>query len=115
MAAWRDDCALGWLAVDWGLQRCQEECGPYVDGVDPQTLLRGGCNERSESRYDAHWGKGRVEVPSLDLEVPSSTDPCFELGDFPVLVNFDLESKWGRAIAKLGVDSTLLSGDMGHA
>ena len=57
----------------------------------------------------AGWGPGQ-----LDAEIQSngwlnvSADGQLVFGD-------DLDSKWERAIGKLGVDPSLLSGDAGHA
>lgn len=55
------------------------------------------------------WGPGQLEQEIQDngwLHAPA--DPALVFDD-------DLENKWERAIAKLGVDVSMLSGDAGHA
>lgn len=57
----------------------------------------------------AGWGRGQ-----LDAEIQSNSwlhvDP-----DDDLVFDDDLEGKWERAIAKLGFDVSMLSGDAGHA
>jgi putative transcriptional regulator len=57
----------------------------------------------------AGWGRGQ-----LDAEMQSNSwlhvDP-----DDDLVFDDDLEGKWERAIAKLGFDFSMLSGDAGHA
>ena len=57
----------------------------------------------------AGWGRGQ-----LDAEMQSNSwlhvDP-----DENLVFDDDLEGKWERAIAKLGFDFSMLSGDAGHA
>ncbi len=57
----------------------------------------------------AGWGRGQ-----LDAEIQSNSwlhvDP-----DDDLVFDDDLEGKWERAIAKLGFDFSMLSGDAGHA
>jgi putative transcriptional regulator len=57
----------------------------------------------------AGWSAGQ-----LDAEIQANgwlTVPC----DSDILFSEDLSVKWERAIAKLGVDPTMLSGEAGHA
>ena len=57
----------------------------------------------------AGWGSGQLDgeiQPNAWLHVPSDADLAF---------GPDINSKWERAIAKIGVDLSLLSGDAGHA
>ncbi len=57
----------------------------------------------------AGWGAGQLDgeiQQNAWLHVPADPDLTF---------GSDIDSKWGRAIAKIGVDLTLLSGDAGHA
>lgn len=57
----------------------------------------------------AGWGRGQ-----LDAEMQSNSwllvDPDEEL-----VFNKDLDGKWERAIGKLGIDVSMLSGEAGHA
>lgn len=57
----------------------------------------------------AGWGKGQ-----LDAEIQANSwlhvDP-----DEALVFDRDLDDKWERAIAKLGFDFAMLSGDAGHA
>ena len=57
----------------------------------------------------AGWGAGQLDgeiQQNTWLHVPADLDLTF---------GPDIESKWERAIAKIGVDLRLLSGDAGHA
>lgn len=57
----------------------------------------------------AGWGPGQLDneiQQNAWLNVPSDTALVFDV---------DIDSKWTRAIAKLGIDPSLLSGDAGHA
>jgi len=57
----------------------------------------------------AGWGPGQLDneiQQNAWLNVPSDTGLVFDVG---------IDSKWTRAIAKLGIDPSLLSGDAGHA
>ena len=57
----------------------------------------------------AGWGAGQLDgeiQQNAWLHVPSDADLAF---------GPDINSKWERAIAKIGVDLSLLSGDAGHA
>lgn len=57
----------------------------------------------------AGWGPGQLDVEMKAngwLHVTSDEDLVFGL---------DLESKWGRAMAKLGIDPRMLSDEAGHA
>jgi len=57
----------------------------------------------------AGWGPGQLDneiQQNAWLNVPSDTGLVFDV---------DIDSKWSRAIAKLGIDPSLLSGDAGHA
>lgn len=71
------------------------------DGIGPQRrLLALGY---------AGWGAGQLEAEIRDnawLSVPSDAD---------LLFSPELDQKWSRAITKIGVDSTRLSGEAGHA
>lgn len=57
----------------------------------------------------AGWGPGQ-----LDSEIQANGWLHVE-ADEALVFDDDLENKWERAIAKLGVDVSLLSGDAGHA
>jgi len=57
----------------------------------------------------AGWGPGQ-----LDAEIQANGWLHVE-ADLDLVFDDDLESKWERAIAKLGVDVSMLSGDAGHA
>ena len=57
----------------------------------------------------AGWGRGQ-----LDAEIQSNSWLNVE-PDEGLVFDMDLEGKWERAIAKLGVDFSMLSGDAGHA
>jgi len=57
----------------------------------------------------AGWGPGQ-----LDAEIQANGWLHVE-ADRDLIFDADLESKWERAIAKLGVDVSMLSGDAGHA
>ncbi|HLN25141.1 MAG TPA: YqgE/AlgH family protein [Patescibacteria group bacterium] len=57
----------------------------------------------------AGWGAGQLDTEIRDnawLNVPA---------DDELLFGTELEHKWERAIAKIGVDFSMLSGDVGHA
>jgi putative transcriptional regulator len=57
----------------------------------------------------AGWGAGQLDNEIRDnawLSVPSDED---------LLFGTDLDHKWERAIAKIGVDFSMLSGEAGHA
>jgi len=57
----------------------------------------------------AGWGAGQLDTEIRDnawLNVPA---------DDELLFGSELEHKWERAIAKIGVDFSMLSGDVGHA
>ena len=57
----------------------------------------------------AGWGAGQLDgeiQQNAWLNVPSDADLAF---------GSEIGSKWERAIAKIGVDLSLLSGDAGHA
>lgn len=57
----------------------------------------------------AGWSPGQLDQEILEnvwLNVPSDAD---------LLFGQDLDSKWERAIGKLGIDFGMLSGDAGHA
>ncbi len=57
----------------------------------------------------AGWGQGQ-----LDAEIQSNSWLNVE-ADEGLVFDADLEGKWERSIAKLGVDFSMLSGDAGHA
>ena len=57
----------------------------------------------------AGWGPGQ-----LDHEITQNAWLQVAADDM-LIFGIDLESKWERAIAKLGIDPILLSGDAGHA
>ncbi|MEE8500917.1 MAG: YqgE/AlgH family protein [Kiloniellales bacterium] len=57
----------------------------------------------------AGWGPGQ-----LDSEIQAN-GWLNVAADEGLVFDDDLDSKWERAIAKLGIDLTLLSGDAGHA
>jgi putative transcriptional regulator len=57
----------------------------------------------------AGWGPGQLDgeiQQNAWLHVPADDGLVFDR---------DLDSKWNRAIAKIGIDPALLSGDAGHA
>ncbi|MDJ0684366.1 MAG: YqgE/AlgH family protein [Alphaproteobacteria bacterium] len=57
----------------------------------------------------AGWGPGQLDneiQQNVWLNVPADDDLVFDT---------DLETKWRRSLAKLGIDVTLLSGQAGHA
>ena len=58
------------------------------------------------------WGPGQLDREIQEnswLSTPLAAD------DLPLLFDSDHESKWKRALARMGVDPTLLSGAAGHA
>ncbi|MFQ6018510.1 MAG: YqgE/AlgH family protein [Kiloniellaceae bacterium] len=57
----------------------------------------------------AGWGPGQ-----LDSEIQAN-GWLHVAADEDLVFDDDLDSKWNRAIAKLGIDVSLLSGDAGHA
>lgn len=57
----------------------------------------------------AGWGPGQ-----LDAELQANAWLCVNSDD-ALLFDRDIDTKWHRAIAKLGVDVNMLSGDAGHA
>ncbi len=57
----------------------------------------------------AGWGPGQ-----LDSEIQAN-GWLHVAADEKLVFDSDLDSKWERAIAKLGVDLSMLSGDAGHA
>ena len=75
-----------------------------------KAIARGGGPKRSLLALGyAGWSPGQ-----LDAEIQANgwlhVDPDNEL-----IFGGDLEGKWEQAIAKLGIDMTLLSGEAGHA
>ena len=72
-----------------------------ADGAGPrQTLLALGY---------AGWGPGQLDTEIKDngwLHVAADTDLVFDL---------NLDNKWERAMAKLGIDPRMLSDEAGHA
>ena len=57
----------------------------------------------------AGWGPGQLDgeiQQNAWLHVPADDDLVFDE---------ELDSKWDRAVAKIGIDPALLSGDAGHA
>jgi putative transcriptional regulator len=57
----------------------------------------------------AGWGAGQLDSEIREnawLNVPADED---------LLFGIEVEHKWERAIAKIGVDFSMLSGDVGHA
>ncbi|MEE8505234.1 MAG: YqgE/AlgH family protein, partial [Kiloniellales bacterium] len=57
----------------------------------------------------AGWGAGQ-----LDAEIQAN-GWLIVAADEQLVFDKDLDNKWERAIAKLGVDPALLSSDAGHA
>lgn len=57
----------------------------------------------------AGWGPGQ-----LDAELQANSW-LHASADKDLLFDFDLETKWMRALAKIGVDLAMLSGEAGHA
>jgi putative transcriptional regulator len=57
----------------------------------------------------AGWGPGQ-----LDSEIQAN-GWLHVAADEKLVFDADLDSKWERAIAKLGIDPSMLSGDAGHA
>ena len=57
----------------------------------------------------AGWGQGQ-----LDAEIQAN-GWLHAPADEALIFDRDLETKWQRALAKLGVDASMLSGDAGHA
>jgi putative transcriptional regulator len=57
----------------------------------------------------AGWGPGQ-----LDSEIQQNAWLHVK-ADEELVFDSDLDTKWNRAIAKLGIDPSLLSGDAGHA
>lgn len=55
------------------------------------------------------WGAGQ-----LDAEIKSNTWLTAAADDI-ILFDRDLDTKWERALAKIGVSATMLSGEAGHA
>ena len=61
-------------------------------------------------------GRTAADNDVLTLRLASPRDFWLHVAaDEALVFDEDLESKWERAIAKLGVDLSLLSGDAGHA
>jgi putative transcriptional regulator len=75
-----------------------------------RAMAKGGGPQRSILLLGyAGWGPGQ-----LDAEIQANgwlTAPCNEA----LLFDNNLESKWERSIATLGVDPRMLSGEAGHA
>jgi putative transcriptional regulator len=57
----------------------------------------------------AGWGPGQ-----LDAEIQAN-GWLNVTADVELIFDHDLDTKWDRALAKLGVDGSMLSGDAGHA
>jgi putative transcriptional regulator len=57
----------------------------------------------------AGWGPGQ-----LDGEIQENAWLCVE-ADADLVFGDDLDATWNRALAKLGIDASLLSSDAGHA
>ena len=77
-------------------------------------VLRDIAGERGPSRAIlalgyAGWGPGQLDdeiQQNAWLNVPADDGLMFDA---------DIDSRWERAIAKIGIDVSLLSGDHGHA
>jgi len=79
-----------------------------VDILKDMAARRGPRSSMLALGY-AGWGPGQLDSEIQQnawLNVPSDQDLVFDA---------DIDSKWNRAIAKLGFDPSLLSGDAGHA
>ena len=88
--------------------------GNGVSLTATSNILKAIGDDRGPLRNMLALGYARWAPGQLDNELHHNGWLTVE-ADPALVFDFDLESKWGRAIAKLGVDSTLLSGDMGHA
>ncbi len=79
--------------------------------VDILQDIAKGCGPRRSllALGYAGWGPGQ-----LDTEIHAN-GWLHVAPDEELVFDADLDSKWDRAIAKLGFDPTLLSGDAGHA
>ena len=79
--------------------------------VDILQDIAHGCGPRRSllALGYAGWGPGQ-----LDAEIQSN-GWLTVAADEQLVFDEDLDSKWERAIAKLGVDLSLLSGEAGHA
>ena len=84
-----------------GLTATVDVLKAIAEGVGPaQCLLALGY---------AGWGAGQLDSEIREnawLNAPSDEELLFGL---------EIEHKWERAIAKIGVDFSMLSGDVGHA
>jgi putative transcriptional regulator len=79
-----------------------------VDILKDMAARRGPRSSMLALGY-AGWGPGQLDTEIQQnawLNVPSDEDLVFDA---------DIDGKWNRAIAKLGFDPSLLSGDAGHA
>lgn len=79
-----------------------------VDILKDMAARRGPRSSMLALGY-AGWGPGQLDSEIQQnawLNVPS---------DEGLIFGSDIDSKWTRAIAKLGIDPSLLSGDAGHA
>jgi len=69
----------------------------------------GGPQRRLLALGYAGWGPGQ-----LDGEIQENAWLCVE-ADADLVFGDDLDATWNRALAKLGIDASLLSSDAGHA
>jgi putative transcriptional regulator len=79
-----------------------------VDILKDMAARRGPRSSMLALGY-AGWGPGQLDSEIQQnawLNVPS---------DEGLIFGSDIDGKWARAIAKLGIDPSLLSGDAGHA
>lgn len=79
-----------------------------VDILKDMAARRGPKSSMLALGY-AGWGPGQLDgeiQQNAWLNVPS---------DEALVFDADIDTKWNRAIAKLGIDPSLLSGDAGHA
>jgi len=79
-----------------------------VDILKDMAARRGPRNSLLALGY-AGWGPGQ-----LDDEIQQNAWLNVK-ADEALVFDSDLDTKWNRAIAKLGIDPSLLSGDAGHA
>ncbi|MGH6621021.1 MAG: YqgE/AlgH family protein [Alphaproteobacteria bacterium] len=79
-----------------------------VDILKDMAAHRGPKNSLLALGY-AGWGPGQLDgeiQQNAWLNVPADEGLIFDSG---------IDTKWARAIAKIGIDPSLLSGDAGHA
>jgi putative transcriptional regulator len=93
-----------------GTMRVDDNVGLSATVEILQAIAGGGGPERSMMALGyTGWGAGQ-----LDAEMQANgwlTAPA----DDAILFDREIETKWDRALARIGISPTMLSGDAGHA